>query len=277
MVLGKTSLEKLINEGNLLVNFDLNNVNSASYDLRIGTIYKDGKIYSEDNTEVNNVIEVKPSEIVTFLTYEIVKIPLDCIGTVFAINKMSSKGFLILNPGHIDPGYNGPLTICAINLSTSNQTLSLKDPIFSLIINQLDKPLEIKEGYKRNYFNTDERKHYEQKMYSKNFQNLSNSIFDLVNEHEAFPEMINKAIKEQRKERWKKILNIFTKGTGLLRSVHALFTMYLFYLVLLNTSVKEKGVTKEQKQKIDSIIKIETIRKVDSIIKVNAIKKLDSI
>ncbi len=218
MVLGRDKLTELIKSNTLLDNYDLNNIKSASYDLRIGTIYKDKLVYSKDNTILNTVIEVEPSEIITFLTLEIVKIPLDCVGTVFAINKMSSKGFLILNPGHIDPGYIGPLTICAINLSKETINLSIGQSIFTLIINQLDK--ELNQGYGNNIFIEKDRKIYEIKLYQDNFSKLSNSLFDLINNHKELPNIIGNIIKERRKKMWIGIGNYFVKGSTILRGIY---------------------------------------------------------
>ena len=48
MILGKPSLSNRIKNENLIDNYAEDNIKSASYDLRIGTIYKEKKIYSEN-------------------------------------------------------------------------------------------------------------------------------------------------------------------------------------------------------------------------------------
>lgn len=181
--LGKTKLINLIKNQDLVTPYIEKNIKSASYDLRIGTIYQRTKIYSKDHNTSQSLITVKPSEIVTILTLEIIKIPNDCVGTVFAINKMSSNGFLILNPGHIDPGYNGLITICGINLSNQNIYLDLEDSIFTLIIDNLDEPLQEKDLYPNNNYDPKERKKYEKEQFKSKFSKLSNSFFDLIVNH----------------------------------------------------------------------------------------------
>lgn len=181
-ILIKSQLIDLAKENELLgLNYLKDNFQSASYDLRIGTLYKDGKILSEShpNKKVYNV-SIKPGEIVTMLTLEDVKIPIDCCATVFPINRMSSKGFLILNPGHIDPGFHGPLSICAINLSSKTEVLDLGKSIFTLILKRLDKTIEDEDDVYKSSFIRDKRKEYERNYLNNSFINLSNNIFDLV-------------------------------------------------------------------------------------------------
>ncbi len=104
----KDELLILANNPNVKIlgdDFDSANFESCSYDLRIGAVFIGDKIISQHHQQNSNWnINVKPSEIVTILTLEDVNLPKDICATVFAINSLSSTGFLILNPGHIDPG-----------------------------------------------------------------------------------------------------------------------------------------------------------------------------
>lgn len=123
-----------MNQGQLLKEYEISHLQGASYDLRIGTIFQGGKIISfTDEKEANTIVTLQPSEIVTMLTKESVELPLNIHATVFAINKNSSSGLLILNPGHIDPGFKGPITICAINLSKDQMVLAVDRKIFTII------------------------------------------------------------------------------------------------------------------------------------------------
>lgn len=184
-ILNKEELLKLADDKKLFYNDDFvrKNFKSASYDLRIGTIYKEEKIFSNDHDNSLHFVKIKPSEIVTMLTLEVITIPPDCTGTVFAINRMSSRGLLILNPGHIDPGYIGPISVCAINLSNDTIKLDLNDSIFTLILSELKSKIKTDQLYSPSYPSTT-RKEYESSYYKKSFSLLSNSIFDLVVNHQ---------------------------------------------------------------------------------------------
>ncbi len=67
---------------------------------------------------------------------------------------MSSQGLLILNPGHIDPGFKGPISICAINLSKENFKINIGDDAFTLIISDLSEKLTGDDLYKSSYDST---------------------------------------------------------------------------------------------------------------------------
>ncbi len=135
------------------------------------------KIYSKDQENIKK-ININPSEIVTMLTLEEITIPHNCSGTVFAKNSFSSNGFLILNPGHIDPGFQGRLTICAINLSTKTETIWIGRNIFTLIISELDS--EVPKEYHFKNKKIVDRKTEELLFHNQKFKFFSNSIFDLI-------------------------------------------------------------------------------------------------
>lgn len=50
----------------------------------------------------------------------------------------SLKGLLMTNPGHVDPGYNGPLHCTVINMARQNFHLERGDHIMRLLIFELD-------------------------------------------------------------------------------------------------------------------------------------------
>lgn len=180
--------------------YDSKQLQGASYDLRIGTIFKNEEIISV-NRNNDKIIKIRPSEIVTMLTLEKVKLPNELCATVFPINKMSSKGLLILNSGHIDPGYTGYITVCAINLSTETICISLKESIFTIIFYELDKATT--KPFK-NHLEYDNRIDIENFMYKNRASKLSPSIFDLITLKEYQPylkEQIRQVLSERLSSR----------------------------------------------------------------------------
>ena len=117
------------------------------------------------------------------LTLEEIRMPCDLCGTVFPINKHSSTGLLILNPGHIDPGYIGALSICAINLSNEVITLDLGEDIFTIVFNKLSGKTN---GYEQKNV-CGNRIDYEYKYYCENASKLSPSIFDSLTMNQNVP------------------------------------------------------------------------------------------
>jgi deoxycytidine triphosphate deaminase len=113
----------------------IENIEACSYDLRAGTIFKRGKIIKKDE----DYVVLEPGDIISLFTLEEVLLPADIAATVFPINSMSSQGLLVLNPGHIDPGFSGPITVRAINLRSTPQTIDIGIPIFTIIFERLPK------------------------------------------------------------------------------------------------------------------------------------------
>jgi deoxycytidine triphosphate deaminase len=132
-VLRYEDIESELNEGRLINNSVVSSIQPASYDLRVGTIFRDGKIINQEHEEKDRQFSIRPGEIVSFFTMEEVQLPSDIAGLVFAMNRWSSEGLLVLNSGHIDPGYKGPLIVKAINLRKTTISVSRGDPIFTIV------------------------------------------------------------------------------------------------------------------------------------------------
>jgi deoxycytidine triphosphate deaminase len=124
-----------IDAGRLIDFATADSIQAASYDMRVGTIFRNGRRITDSSPEKQ--LQLEPGEIVTILTHEELKLPADMIATAFAINTMSSLGFLVLNPGHVDPGYIGPLTVKAINIRKVSFTINIFDKIFTVIFERL--------------------------------------------------------------------------------------------------------------------------------------------
>ena len=105
-ILVKQDIEEAMDRGELLANASKQNLRSCSYDLRIGTIFRNGQLINDIHPEANLQVIIQPGEIISIFTLEEVILSDDIMATVFAINAQSSRGLLVLNPGHIDPGFH---------------------------------------------------------------------------------------------------------------------------------------------------------------------------
>lgn len=129
----KQDIETAINRGELIMNASLECLQACSYDMRVGTIFKEGQIINESRSQANEQFTVQPGEIISIFTLEEISLPSNIMATVFAINEQSSRGLLVLNPGHIDPGFKGPLTVKVLNLRKAPLTISRKTHIFTVV------------------------------------------------------------------------------------------------------------------------------------------------
>lgn len=235
-------------------NYLIDNIKGASYDLRIGTIYIKNRILSISKSKNKllslkkfdkNIIKLLPSEIITILTLEEVHIPDYLCGTVFPINSKSSSGLLILNPGHIDPGFKGPISICAVNLSEETKYLTIGENIFTIIFDELTSKTE---PYSKNFVGT--REEYEIKYYKERFSKLSPSFFDLLK--------VDKYEKHLRTL----ILHVIGKIALISVPILALIIALLNFLYQSQKNTSKQETTISPKTEIVS--PIDTTRKADS-------------
>lgn len=121
--------------GRLIMDGDASCIEACSYDMRVGTIFRQGVRISGAKGQAI----LQPGDIVSLFTLEELNLPPFIAATAFAINAMSSEGLLVLNPGHVDPGFKGPLTVRAINIRATPKAIDVGTKIFTVIFERLPK------------------------------------------------------------------------------------------------------------------------------------------
>jgi deoxycytidine triphosphate deaminase len=138
-ILNDEAIRSEIKAGRLITGATENNIQACSYDMRIGTIFRRGVPVKTAPAQGED-IQVQPGEVVSLFTLEELNLPADIAAVAFAINEMSSQGLLVLNPGHIDPGFRGPLTVRAINIRKNAKAINFGTKIFTVIFERLPAP-----------------------------------------------------------------------------------------------------------------------------------------
>ena len=93
-------------------------VQASSIDLRIGNIYLPG----EKETDLGGAqnpkqdYSLKTGETAVITTLETLHLPGDIAAFGFPPSRVSFKGLLMTNPGHVDPGYEGVMRFTVINM-----------------------------------------------------------------------------------------------------------------------------------------------------------------
>jgi deoxycytidine triphosphate deaminase len=154
----KAEISRLLADGKLILHGEQGRIRGCSYDCGVGDIFFGGKVFKKTSGEQG--VTVPPGGIVALFTREILDLPDDIAGTAFPINAMSSKGLLVLNPGHIDPGFRGHLSIKALNLRKSEMLLRFDEPIFTVIFERLPHPTE---AYKNNVDQAERAREFHQR------------------------------------------------------------------------------------------------------------------
>jgi dCTP deaminase len=122
-------------------------VQPSSLDLHIGGIYipgvRDGEPGSVRNPKPDHTLKFGHTAVVA--TMEELKLPRNLAGFGFPPSHISFRGLLMINPGHVDPGYEGPLRFTVINVGKDDIQLREGELIFTLLLIELQG--EVKRGF----------------------------------------------------------------------------------------------------------------------------------
>jgi dCTP deaminase len=123
-------------------------VQASSLDLHIGKIYLPGKKKNElggaDSPMSEHILKTGGTAVLT--TQETLQFPDDVAAFGFPPSRISFKGLLMTNPGHVDPGYNGVMRFTVINMASKPIELKQGDRIVRLLLFKLAK--SVHAGYK---------------------------------------------------------------------------------------------------------------------------------
>jgi deoxycytidine triphosphate deaminase len=131
-ILRHEDIEEELSHGRLITQHTAASIQPSSYDLRVGTVFRDGQIIKQDHQRAGEQFVIQPGEIVSLLTMEEVHLPDNMIAIAFPMNKWSSEGLLVLNPGYVDPGFSGALSVKIVNLRKTRISISRGQAIFTV-------------------------------------------------------------------------------------------------------------------------------------------------
>jgi deoxycytidine triphosphate deaminase len=95
-------------------------IQAASLDLTIGEVYLPGVEAGKPGSAsapITTEMTLETGQTAVIRTTEALDLGHDLAGIGFPPASLSLKGLLMTNPGHIDPGYRGPLHLTVINMS----------------------------------------------------------------------------------------------------------------------------------------------------------------
>ena len=114
-------------------------IQASSVDLHVGGILlpgtKDGDLGSFQHPETRHVL--KEGETAVVLTRESISLSRKIAAFGFPPSKISFRGLLMTNPGHVDPGYQGRLRFAVINMGSESFELHPGMSIVSLLVFRL--------------------------------------------------------------------------------------------------------------------------------------------
>lgn len=136
-----------------MIDFDENNIQSASIDLRLSEYYRTQRVdqlmepvsLSTDPDLIwtkpikFNSLIVRPFDLVLLSSVEYVDIPLDMSATIYSRSSSGRIGFEHLHSGFGDPGFKGTWTFEFINLLKRPIIVRPGDKLVQMVVTKLDE------------------------------------------------------------------------------------------------------------------------------------------
>jgi dCTP deaminase len=131
----------------IIENFEKSRLHDEVYGcaiyLHIGDIFLPG---SEKDQPGSNALPVRlqhclqQGETAVLRTKERFKLSANHAAVVFPSSSVSMQGLLMTNPGHVDPGYEGPLHVTVINMGSKPYALQPNERFLRALIFEFDAP-----------------------------------------------------------------------------------------------------------------------------------------
>jgi dCTP deaminase len=120
-------------------------IQPCSVDLHIGSIQMPAEVKGGTTRKVEHQgeeIVLSTGETAVVTTTESLNMPDTVAGIGFPPSHVSIKGLLMTNPGHVDPGYEGPMHFTVINMAREPYTLRIGDTICTLLFFRFTEKVE---------------------------------------------------------------------------------------------------------------------------------------
>ena len=148
-ILSDRQIKRMVEDGKLRIEpFNPEQVQPASYDLRIGTKILASPISPEKLGSVVILNKEKPSydilpgQMVGVLSLERLEFPLEFCGRFGIRSSFARFGLNAFGGLQLDPGFRGRLTMNLLNVGPEPVAISLNDLLFSIEFERLDEPAE---------------------------------------------------------------------------------------------------------------------------------------
>lgn len=143
MIMTDGEIEEAIKSKKLIIEkFNINNLQPASYDVRLGD---EVLLSGEDNVvnlKENQTIRINPGQFALLVTKELFRMPNNMVGVIGSKGDVTRKGLIILSGLQIDPTFEGNLCIGVYNASPRKIVLDYLDSFVTVEFHKLAKPAE---------------------------------------------------------------------------------------------------------------------------------------
>ena len=139
MILNDHQIISAYKDGEILIEpFDENQIQPASYDIRIGhqavTTSSEGVV----DLESRKYIVLKPGDFGIIISHEVIKLGPQYVGRFGLRSSLARKGLIATTGPQIDPGFHGRLIIGITNLTPQDISMTYLDKFLTIELHKLD-------------------------------------------------------------------------------------------------------------------------------------------
>jgi len=120
-----------------------NDIRGCSVDLHVGEVYQPGAVAQSPGSAITPYrlqLVLNEGETAVIQTVERFKLDAEHAAFVLPVSTVSVQGLLMTNPGHVDPGYEGPVHVTVINMGRKPFAIQPKMRFLRAFIYKLDQP-----------------------------------------------------------------------------------------------------------------------------------------
>lgn len=141
MILTNRQICEAVSNGDIYIDpFDENQVQAATYDLRVGNQGATASTKKLTNIHDVGYLLLKPGDFAIIVALEKLRLNAQHTGRFGLRSKYARKGLIATTGPQIDPGYEGRLIIGLTNPTPNSITLPYKDDFLSVEFHKLEEP-----------------------------------------------------------------------------------------------------------------------------------------
>ncbi len=144
MILTDNMISEAVSSGVVKIEpFDKEQIQPASYDLRVGPVAAVSSSHSKVNVKEKGFLEMTPGDFAIVVSEEVITMDNQHTGRFGLRSKWARKGLIATAGPQIDPGFSGRLNVGLTNLSSKNIALPHLADFLTVEFHKLQEPAKV--------------------------------------------------------------------------------------------------------------------------------------
>ena len=143
MILTDNMISEAVSSGVVKIEpFDKEQIQPASYDLRVGPVAAVSSSHSKVNVKEKGFLEMTPGDFAIVVSEEVITMDNQHTGRFGLRSKWARKGLIATTGTQIDPGFSGRLNVGLTNLTSKNIALPHLADFLTVEFHKLQEPVK---------------------------------------------------------------------------------------------------------------------------------------